>query len=79
MQLAVADAAIFAWLEENAPGTVSVREIAGATGLRRVTVEAALMWMHAEGIICNDGTGDDGLGGRQYLIDHVHSPDGLEE
>ena len=68
---AQADAVVLRHLAERGPGPTTLKEIAAATGLPRITVRTAMYALNHRGAACfNEHIGDYGC--TRYLIRHVH-------
>lgn len=79
MTITKADTAVLAYLRERGTGQVTVREIAAAAGLKRVTTQVSLYVLNHEDLICiTQWLGD--VGSDRFVIRHLHpGPDPCED
>lgn len=66
------DAAVLRFLRSEGPGTVTVRQLATATGIPRVTVRTAVASLAVDGLLCVIASADEST----YMIRHLHAAPG---
>jgi hypothetical protein len=72
MTAAENDARLLAFLRGHGPGTVTVKYLAEATGLSRVTVRVSATALAVEGLVCLVPV----CAETQYVIRHLHAEAG---
>lgn len=63
------DAAVLAFLRAEGPGTVTVKRLAQATGIPRVTVRTSVAVLAVDGLVCLIASADE----TAYMIRHLHA------
>lgn len=66
------DVRVLAALREHGPGTITVKQLAGAAGTARVTVRASVTALALEGLVCLIPAGQE----TAYMIRHLHAEPG---
>lgn len=72
MILDASDTTVLARLRADGPGTVTVRQLAADTGLRKMTVRVAVACLASEGLVCVIPDHEENA----YLVRHLHAGPG---